>query len=163
MKCPFCSCQDDKVLESRPAKDGDAIRRRRECLGCGRRFTTFEEIEEVRVMVVKRDGRRQPFDRYKILRGMTVACEKRPVSTETLELVADRIERAIHEAGEKEVESERIGEMVADELKMVDKVAYVRFASVYRQFEDVGQFREIVDILGGRRSRRVSRNAQDAE
>ncbi len=153
MKCPFCGHQDDKVLDSRTVQDGEAIRRRRECLKCARRFTTYEQIEELRVMVIKSDGNRQPFDRNKVLRGMIVACEKRPVSTETLENIADEIERQIHSTGKKEIESKAIGEMVMDALKQVDCVAYVRFASVYRQFEDVGQFKEIVDVLGGRKKK----------
>ena len=147
MKCPFCGYQDDKVLESRTARDGEAIRRRRECLKCARRFTTFEEIEELRVMVVKRDGRREPFDRDKVLRGMIVACEKRPVAMDTLESAADEIERAVYDTTGHEIESEAIGDMVVQALRKVDKVAYVRFASVYRQFEDVGQFKEIVEVL----------------
>lgn len=159
MKCPFCGHQEDKVLESRSIKDGEATRRRRECIGCGRRYTTFEEIEELRVMVVKSDGRRELFDRGKVLRGMMVACEKRPVQMGTLESAAEGIERAVYETGEREIQSQRIGEMVADALRTVDQVAYVRFASVYRQFEDVGQFKEIVDVLGGRGGRRGSRNA----
>lgn len=150
MKCPFCGDQNDRVLESRLIRDGEAIRRRRECLGCGRRYSTFEEIEERRVMVVKRDGRREPFDRAKVLRGMTVACEKRPVSTETLNAAVDRIERTVYDRGELEIESREIGEMVMEELRHIDQVAYVRFASVYRQFEDVGQFKEIVDVLDSR-------------
>jgi len=159
MKCPFCGHQEDKVLDSRGVKDGEAIRRRRECIGCGRRYTTFEEIEELRVMVVKNDGRREPFDRTKVLRGMIVACEKRPVAMETLEAAADEIERSVYDLGEREIESQRIGEMVVDSLRKVDQVAYVRFASVYRQFEDVGQFKEIVDVLDGRGGRRGSRKA----
>ena len=148
MKCPYCGHQDDKVLESRATREGEAIRRRRECLGCGRRFSTFEECEELRVMVVKRDGRREPFDRTKALRGMMVACEKRPVPMEILESAVDTIERAVYDKGDMEIASSDIGEMVADELHKIDMVAYVRFASVYRQFEDVGQFKEIVDDLG---------------
>lgn len=153
MKCPFCGHQDDKVLSSRTVKAGEAIRRRRECLACSRRFTTFEQIEEMRVMVVKRDQRREPFDRNKVLKGLMVACEKRPVGMDTLEGIADDIERAVHDSGSNEIESLEIGEMVAEALRKVDQIAYVRFASVYRQFEDVGQFREIVDVLGGRRRR----------
>lgn len=149
MRCPFCGHQDDRVLESRTVQNGEAIRRRRECQGCGRRFTTCEQAEEPRVMVVKKDGRREPFDRGKILGGMIVACKKRPVAMDTLEAVVDRIERKIHDLGAREVPSEMIGEMVIGELRPLDQVAYVRFASVYRRFEDVGQFREIVDVLGG--------------
>jgi transcriptional repressor NrdR len=153
MKCPFCGCLDDKVLHSRSAKDGDAIRRRRECSACGGRFTTFEQIEEVRVMVVKRDGRREPFDRGKVLRGMTTACEKRPVPVDTLEAIVDRIERSVLDLGGGEIESSKIGEMAVEELRKVDPVAYVRFASVYRQFEDIGQFKKIVEGLGKREKR----------
>ena len=156
MKCPFCGFQEDKVLESRSAKDGAAIRRRRECLSCGRRFTTSEEVKDMRAMVVKRDGRRELFDRGKVLRGMLVACEKRPVPTETLEAAADEIERKVFDVGEREIESQVIGEMVVESLRKIDQVAYVRFASVYRQFEDIGQFREIVDVLGRRGRRRAT-------
>lgn len=157
MKCPFCGCLDDKVLHSRAVKDGEAVRRRRECTVCARRFTTFEQIEEVRVMVVKRDGRREPFDRSKVLRGMTVACEKRPIPTETLETISDHVERDVVDMGVLEIGSARVGEMVAEELRKVDQVAYVRFASVYRQFEDVGQFKEIVDGLGRRKTSRKTK------
>ena len=153
MRCPFCGHQDDKVLDSRTVKDGDAIRRRRECVSCERRFTTYEEIEEMLVMVVKRDGRREPFDREKVLRGMIVACEKRPVGMDTLEAAADGIERAVYDSGSHEIDSGTIGEMVVEALRKVDQVAYVRFASVYRQFEDVGQFKEIVDVLDRGRGR----------
>ncbi len=158
MKCPFCGDQNDRVLESRPIREGEAIRRRRECLGCGQRYSTFEEIEERRVMVVKRDGRREPFDRTKVLRGMTVACEKRPVPTEMLNAAVDRIERTVYDRGELEIESREIGEMVMNELRHIDQVAYVRFASVYRQFEDVGQFKEIVDVLDSHTSRPPSKS-----
>ena len=157
MKCPFCGHQDDKVLESRTAKSGEAIKRRRECIACARRFTTYEQIEELQVMVVKRDGRREPFDRTKVLRGMIVACEKRPVGMDVLEAITDEIERMVYDAGVREIESEQMGEMVADALRGVDQVAYVRFASVYRQFEDVGQFKEIIDILGGNRGRNTAK------
>ncbi|MCE5198639.1 MAG: transcriptional regulator NrdR [Armatimonadota bacterium] len=150
MRCPFCGHEDDKVLDSRTAKGGEAIRRRRECLACGRRYTTFEQVEELHVMVVKRDMRREPFDRNKILKGMTVACEKRPVGMDVLESIADDIEREVHDLGVREIGSDQIGEMVSEALRKVDQVAYVRFASVYRQFEDVGQFREIIDVLRGR-------------
>ena len=154
MKCPFCGHQDDKVLESRSAQEGEAIRRRRECLSCARRFTTYEQVEDMRVMVVKRDGRRELFDRGKVLRGMMVACEKRPVATDVLQGMADEIERAVYDLGAREIESSQIGEMVADALRKVDQVAFVRFASVYWQFENVEQFKELVEVLGGRRKRR---------
>lgn len=153
MKCPFCGCLDDKVLESRGVREGEAIRRRRECEACGARFTTFEQIEEVRIMVVKRDGRREAFDRAKILRGMTTACEKRPVPMDTLEAIVDRIERSVLDLGGAEVPTSKIGELAVEELRKVDQVAYVRFASVYRQFEDIGQFKEIVEGLGKRTKR----------
>ncbi len=149
MKCPYCGHNDDKVLDSRAVREGEGIRRRRECLACARRFTTYEEIEEMRLTVVKRDERREPFDRSKILKGMLTACEKRPVSVAQLENAADEIERALYNRGEKEVRSVEIGEMVIERLRELDQVAYVRFASVYRKFEDVTQFKELVDILGG--------------
>lgn len=135
------------MLDSRPIRDGEAIKRRRECLACGRRFTTFEEIEELKLMVVKNDGRREPFDRNKVLRGMQVACEKRPISIDALEEIANDIEQALINRGEREVRSAEIGEMVMERLKQLDQVAYVRFASVYRQFEDATQFRELVNML----------------
>ena len=158
MKCPFCGCQDDKVLNSRSVRAGEAIRRRRECCGCARRYTTFEQIEELQVMVIKRDRSREAFDRAKVLRGMTVACEKRPVSMDTLEGIADEIERKVYDAGSREIESEEIGEMVVEALRGIDQVAYVRFASVYRQFEDVGQFKQIIDVLEPGRRRRVHKS-----
>jgi len=147
MKCPYCGHKDDKVLDSRSVREGEGIRRRRECLECGRRFTTYEEIEEMRLVVVKKDERREPFDRSKILKGMLTACEKRPVSVAQLEQAADQIERSIYNRGDKEVRSTEIGEMVIEKLRGLDQVAYIRFASVYRQFEDVTQFKELVDIL----------------
>ena len=147
MKCPYCGHNDDKVLDSRSMRDGEGIRRRRECLECARRFTTYEEIEEMRLMVAKRDLRREPFDRSKILRGMLTACEKRPVSLAQLEQAVEEIERALNNRGEREVSSTDIGEMVISKLHDLDKVAYIRFASVYRQFEDVTQFKELVEVL----------------
>ena len=154
MKCPFCGCLNDKVLQSRSVKDGEVVRRRRECSACGKRFTTFEQV---RVMVVKRDGRSEPFDRTKVMRGMAVACEKRPVSADVLEEITDRIEREVIDVGVTEIESAKIGEMVVEALRKVDQVAYVRFASVYRQFEDIGQFKEIVEGLGRRKTSRKSK------
>ena len=144
MKCPYCGFADDKVLDSRSIRNDETIKRRRECTSCGRRFTTFEEIEELRVMVVKRDGRREPFERGKIIKGMIAACEKRPVGMDVLESIADDIEREVFNLGTREIDSKQIGEMVVEALRTVDPVAYVRFASVYRQFEDVGQFKDIV-------------------
>jgi len=151
VKCPYCGHQEDRVLDSRSVRDGESVKRRRECLRCGRRFTTYETIEEMEVMVVKKDQRREPFERAKVFKGMKAACEKRPVSMETLESVADEIERTIYNSGVREVSSAEIGEMVIEALRKIDQVAYVRFASVYRQFEDVTQFKEIVDVLGGRK------------
>lgn len=148
MRCPFCGHQEDRVQESRAVRDGEAIRRRRECVACGRRFTTYEQIEEMQPMVVKKDQRREPFDRNKMLRGMLIACRKRPVSTETLEEIANRIESELYQSGRREVSSEEIGEKVIEALHGLDQVAYVRFASVYRRFEDVSQFKEIVEGLG---------------
>jgi len=147
MKCPFCGFLEDRVLDSRSVREGEATKRRRECLNCGRRFTTYEEIEEMRILVVKKDQRREPFERGKMLKGMRAACEKRPVSDETLESVAEEIERSIYNSGEREISSSDIGEMVMKHLRKLDRVAFVRFASVYREFEDVTQFREIIDVL----------------
>ncbi|HPP75522.1 MAG TPA: transcriptional regulator NrdR [Armatimonadota bacterium] len=151
MKCPYCGHQEDKVLDSRSIREGEAVKRRRECLECGRRFTTYEHIEEMQVMVIKKDQRREPFDRSKVLKGMITACEKRPVSIDRVESAVDDIERTIYDSGRREINSDEIGEMVIDKLRQIDQVAYIRFASVYRQFQDVTQFKEIVDILGGRR------------
>lgn len=151
MRCPFCGSVEDKVLDSRESQDGDSVRRRRECKGCGRRFTTFEQIEAPEMFVVKRSGRRQPFSREKVLQGMRIACKGRPVSAEALEEAAADIERVLTNRLEREVPSHDIGEMVMDRLRIIDQVAFVRFASVYRQFEDATQFREIVDRLRRRR------------
>ena len=140
MKCPFCGYLDSKVVDSRPAEDGASIRRRRECLSCHKRFTTFEVMETLPVVVIKKDGSRQSFDRSKLLNGMIRACEKRPVPFETLEKIVDEIEQILQNEMTREVPSEQIGEMVMDRLKDVDEVAYVRFASVYRQFKDISTF-----------------------
>jgi transcriptional repressor NrdR len=142
MKCPFCSYTEDKVVDSRSTSEGSGVRRRRECLECGKRFTTYEYVEEVSLMVIKRDGRRQPFDRQKIIAGIIRACEKRPVSMERMEEIVTQVERQIQKKPDREVPSTRIGELVMERLKALDDVAYVRFASVYRQFKDVGQFME---------------------
>lgn len=147
MNCPFCKNNDDKVLDSREIRDGSGIRRRRECSFCGRRFTTYEEVEDLKPLVVKKDQRREPFDRGKILNGMITACEKRPVSAAQLEAAVDEIEREIYDREEKEVLSSELGDLVINKLRQLDRVAYVRFASVYRRFEDVTQFKELVDIL----------------
>jgi transcriptional repressor NrdR len=148
MKCPFCQELENKVIDSRLSKDGIVIRRRRECLECGRRFTTYERIEEVLPLVVKKDGRREPFDRMKIFIGLKKACEKRPVSITVLEKVVDKIEHVVQEKGEKEIQSKMIGEAVMNELFHLDHVAYVRFASVYRSFKDISEFmNELTDLL----------------
>ena len=140
MNCPFCGRLDDKVVDSRESAKGDVIRRRRECLGCGRRFTSYERIDEIPYMVVKKDGSRERYDRAKVIAGLLKACEKRPVQVTALEAVADRIERLLPDHAEKEIPAEAIGAAVMAELKRLDKVAYVRFASVYRDFRDIGEF-----------------------
>jgi transcriptional repressor NrdR len=152
MKCPFCHDLENRVIDSRLSKDGDVIRRRRECFHCTRRFTTYERVEEMLPMVVKKDGRREVFDRQKIVSGLKKACEKRPVSITAIEETADRIEQTLQERGDKEVPSSVIGEAVMRELHALDKVAYVRFASVYRSFKDVGEFmRELEELIEERR------------
>jgi transcriptional repressor NrdR len=149
MRCPFCGYKEDKVVDSRATAEESAVRRRRECLKCGKRFTTYEYIEEVSLLVIKKDGRREAFDRKKILAGIIRACEKRPVSVEKMENVVVQVEHSIQKKSDREVLSSRIGELVMERLKAIDDVAYVRFASVYRQFKDVGQFMvELRDILG---------------
>ena len=150
MKCPYCGFQDDHVLESRTVRDGEVIKRRRECESCNRRYTTYEHIE-AQVMVVQHDGRRESLDRQKIIKGMLIACRKRPVAIERLEEVADAIERRIIDSGRREIDSEQIGEMVADELRELDQVAYVRFASVYLDFKDVREFMdELKELLNAK-------------
>ncbi|MDO8747058.1 MAG: transcriptional regulator NrdR [Thermodesulfovibrionales bacterium] len=147
MKCPFCVNLEDKVIDSRTSKEGDAIRRRRECLKCGKRFTSYERVEDIVPMVVKKDGRREPFDRPKILRGLEKACEKRPVSVELLEGIVDSIEKKLITLGVKEIPSTWVGEEVMSSLRELDKVAYVRFASVYRQFKDISELMNEVKTL----------------
>ncbi len=148
MKCPFCADTENRVIDSRISKEGNAIRRRRECAACGKRFTTYEFVEELLPMVVKKDGRREAFDRSKILTGIKKACEKRPVSIDAIEAVVDRIERSCQESQLKEIPSTFVGERVMQELHDLDKVAYVRFASVYRQFRDANEFfDELKDLL----------------
>jgi transcriptional repressor NrdR len=149
MKCPFCGEQEDKVIDSRISKDGDSIRRRRECTACRKRFTTHEKIEETLPSIIKKDGRREPFDRDKILKGLKVACRKRPISIELIETAVDKIERELQERGVKEIKSTEIGERVMRELHELDEVAYVRFASVYRSFKDIGEFMSEVKVLLG--------------
>ena len=148
MKCPFCSHVGDKVVDSREGKEGNVIRRRRECLDCGRRFTSYERIDEIPYMVVKKDGTRERFERQKVIAGMLKACEKRPVSVTALEAVANRVEAALQDRPEKEMATAEVGAFVMQELKQLDKVAYVRFASVYRHFRDIGEFMtELKDLL----------------
>jgi transcriptional repressor NrdR len=153
VRCPFCRDLENRVVDSRLGKDGDAIRRRRHCERCGRRFTTYERVEEALPMVVKKDGRREPFERAKIVNGIKRACEKRPVSVDTIEALADAIERQLQESGEREVTSRAIGEAVMREMHDVDGVAYVRFASVYRSFRDVHEFmHELEELIAQRRT-----------
>ena len=154
MKCPFCDELEDKVVDSRMAKEGEVIRRRRECLGCKRRYTTYERVEEILPVVVKKDGRRESFDRTKILAGLKKACEKRPISTATIEAVTDRIEKRIQEMGETEIDSRIVGEELMKELHQLDQVAYVRFASVYREFKDIDQFMDELRTLAQQRRER---------
>ncbi len=152
MRCPYCTQIDNKVIDSRLSKDGRTIRRRRECLGCGRRFTTYEKLEEVLPMVIKKDGRREPFSREKIISGIRKACQKRPVSVSSVEEFVDQLELYFQELGKKEVDSEEVGERVITKLKDWDEVAYVRFASVYRQFRDINEFMaELEGILKARK------------
>jgi transcriptional repressor NrdR len=151
MKCPFCGHLQDKVVDSRESKEGDAIRRRRQCLGCQRRFTSYERIDEIPYMVVKKDGRRERFDRQKVLTGVLKACEKRPVSMIQLETIADKAEVMVQDSSEREISTTNLGEMIMNELKTLDKVAYVRFASVYLDFKDVQEFMsELKDLLKNR-------------
>lgn len=149
MKCPFCGTLDNKVIDSRLSQGGEVTRRRRECEGCGRRYTTYERVEQVLPLVVKKDDRREPFDRVKVLAGLRRACEKRPVSQESLDRLVDQLERELVETGEKEVPSAVIGEKVMARLRELDQVAYVRFASVYRSFKDIHEFMaELSGLLG---------------
>ncbi|WP_204489427.1 transcriptional regulator NrdR [Caldicoprobacter guelmensis] len=147
MKCPFCYHMESKVVDSRPTDEGFTIRRRRECTNCGKRFTTYEKIEQMPVFVVKKDGRRESFDRDKIMKGLLKACEKRPVSLKDLEALVQDVEKQIFNSLEQEVTSQQIGQMVMERLKKLDEVAYVRFASVYRQFKDINTFMEELNKL----------------
>ncbi len=148
MKCPFCGLSDSRVLDSRPTVEGDSIRRRRECGGCGKRFTTYEKVDGLPLVVVKKDGRRETFDRQKLVLGLIKACQKRPVSTESIETIVDKIERELRNTTETEVRSEYIGQLVMGRLRGLDEVAYVRFASVYREFRDAESFlEELKDLL----------------
>jgi len=156
LRCPFCQHIDDRVIDSRQSKEGEMIRRRRECTHCQRRFTTYERIEETLPLVIKKDGRREAFDRAKILAGLHKACEKRPIGVEILEKLVDRVEQRLEEGGEREVPSREIGEQIMEELQKLDEVAYVRFASVYRSFKDVNEFmNEVKELLGkGQKNRK---------
>jgi len=147
MKCPFCSYEESKVVDSRSTDDNNTIRRRRECLGCGKRYTTYEKIEDIPILVVKKDSTRENFNKQKIINGLIIACQKRPVSRKQIEDIAADVEKQISNGMMPEVQSEYIGEMVMDSLKKVDEVSYVRFASVYRQFKDINTFLEEIKIL----------------
>lgn len=152
MKCPFCAHGKDKVVDSREIGSGDAIRRRRECLSCGRRFTSYERVEEIPYLVIKKDGRREAFDRQKLMAGLHRASEKRPIPVKALTAIVDEIEQIVQDGPDREIEARVIGEKVMERLKDLDKVAYVRFASVYRQFEDVKEFMaELRDLLETRK------------
>jgi transcriptional repressor NrdR len=149
MRCPFCGGGDDRVVDSREGRDGEVIRRRRECVSCGRRFTSYETIEEIPYVVVKNDGRRESFDRKKLRGGLVKACEKRPVAPAKLDAIVDEIETRLHDSEEREIATSQIGALVMERLRELDKVAYVRFASVYRKFEDVDEFlHELKDLIG---------------
>ena len=161
MRCPFCRHSENRVIDSRLSGDGTTIRRRRACSSCHRRFTTYERVEEVAPMVVKKDGRREPYDRTKIIAGLKKACEKRPVSMETIEQVADRIEAAALERGEKELPSSFLGQAVMDALHEIDQVAYVRFASVYRSFKDINEFMKELEELIQRRTQTPQTSPKD--
>ena len=147
MKCPYCNFPESKVVDSRPTDEGESIRRRRECLNCQRRFTTYEIVEKIPLMVIKKDNSREPFDKNKIIKGIIKACEKRPISLQTIEKIIDGIESVLQNSLEREVTSIYIGELVMEKLKEVDQVAYVRFASVYRQFRDILSFRDELNKL----------------
>jgi transcriptional repressor NrdR len=157
MRCPFCKNENSKVVDSRPARNGRAIRRRRECLRCGERFTTYEQVEEIQPMVVKKDGRREPFERRKVIEGILKACEKRPISVNRVEAFVDELEKDIQEKGATEIDSKEIGEQVMSRLRQWDDVAYARFASVYKQFKDLKEFMAQLQELLAKESP-VSRN-----
>ena len=155
MKCPFCGHIEDRVVDSRESREGDSIRRRRECLKCERRFTSYERIDEIPYMVIKKDGRREPFRREKLDSGVSKACEKRPIPREEIEALIDRVEAKVQTMGQSEVETREVGEIVMEELRGLDQIAYVRFASVYREFRDVNHFmEEIRRALGSARDDR---------
>jgi len=147
MRCPFCQCEEDKVVDSRASREGRAIRRRRECMACAQRFTTYEYIETTPLSIVKADGRREPFDRQKVLQGLQMACKKRPVSLETIEQIADQIENQLQALTENEIPSKMVGELAMRALYPIDEVAYVRFASVYRKFKEVKEFLSEISVM----------------
>jgi len=163
MRCPFCAHVGDKVVDSRESREGDVIRRRRQCLACGKRFTSRERIEEIEYRVVKKDQNREPFQRQKLIAGLLRACEKRPVSVQELEAIADRIEADLQERPDREMTTEEIGSRLMQELRRLDQVAYVRFASVYRQFRDVGQFKHEVDELQRAREPKEPKELKDVK
>jgi transcriptional repressor NrdR len=158
MKCPFCGFLEDKVVDSRESKDGDSIRRRRECLDCGRRFTSYERIDEIPYMVVKKDGRREAFDRNKVMAGLLRACEKRPITPSQLESLVNSVEKYVQDSPDRERGTSQIGKLIMRRLKELDKVAYVRFASVYLEFEDVSEFMtELKDLVRSREKGKAAR------
>jgi transcriptional repressor NrdR len=163
MKCPYCTHIEDKVVDSREAKDGDSIRRRRECLGCGKRFTSYERIDEIPYMVVKKDGKRESFDRQKIMNGLLRACEKRPISINQLESIVDSVEHFVQESTDRERPSSELGKIIMTRLKELDKVAYVRFASVYLEFEDVSEFMTELKYLVRSRDREKPKKDKKAK
>src|SRR5512146_464129 len=164
MRCPYCTSLDNKVVDSRIGKEGDSIRRRRECLKCEGRFTTYERVEEVLPSVIKKDGRREPYDRMKILNGIKKACEKRPISVDAIEKTVSDIEKSVQDKGLKEIPSTVIGEEVMEHLHQLDEVAYVRFASVYRSFKDINEFMsELKDILGNKELKNAEREMRNAK
>lgn len=163
MRCPYCAHIEDKVVDSRESKDGDSIRRRRECLSCGRRFTSYERIDEIPFMVVKKDGRRETFERGKVLSGLFRASEKRPISVNQLEAIADAVEKNVQDSLDREIPTAEIGKIIMRRLKALDKVAYVRFASVYLEFEDVSAFMtELKDLVQSSRNRAPVKKAKKA-
>lgn len=160
MKCPFCGFLEDKVVDSRESKEGDSIRRRRECLECGRRFTSYERIDEIPYMVVKKDGKRETFERNKIMSGLLRACEKRPISAAQLESIVDDVEKSVQDTPDRELSTNDIGKMIMKRLKALDKVAYVRFASVYLEFEDVSEFMTELKYLVRTRGKTKSKRSK---
>lgn len=160
MRCPYCAHVESRVIDSRDSKEGDAIRRRRECMGCGKRFTTYEYVEEVLPVIVKKDGRRETFDRSKLLSGIKKACQKRPISIAAIEALIDRVEQACREVQAPEIPSSLVGEKVMEELHDLDDVAYVRFASVYRQFRDTDEFLEQIEDLKKKRKSDIARETK---